>query len=153
MARILVDTNLWLRAADVEARQHAVAVTAMRRLANDGHLICLTPQVLTEFWAVVTRPREANGLGWSTVQASEEVEHLRESNVLLLDRPEIFSCWLDLVRNHDIKGKRTHDARLAAVMAAHRVDFLLTFNGGDFASFPHVRLLEPTSVADGSAEL
>ena len=47
------------------------------------------------------------------------------------------------------KGKRTHDAKIAALMAAQQVAHLLTFNGAHFASFPHVRVLDPVKVAAG----
>lgn len=151
MARVLADTNLWLRAADPDAKQHVVAIESLKELARQGHLICLSAQVLIEYWAVVTRPKDANGLGWSTSKAEQEIEQLRSSYPFLIDRQEIFPNWLKLVRDHDIKGKRTHDARIAAVMAAHRVEYLLTLNGGDFSSFPHVRVIDPTAVASGSA--
>lgn len=118
-------------------------------MALQGHLVCISPQVLIEYWAVVTRPRDANGLGWSTLKAEEEIESLRESYPFLMERQEVFPHWLSLVRSHDIKGKRTHDARHAAFMAAHQLEYLLTFNGSDFASFPHVKVLDPAAVAAG----
>jgi predicted nucleic acid-binding protein len=54
--------------------------------------------------------------------------------------------WLTLVAQHDIKGRRTHDARLVAVMLAHRVTHLLTFNTGDFASFTNISLVHPSDL-------
>lgn len=153
MARVLADTNLWLRAADPDARQHQTAVESLKLLAAQGHLVCLCPQVLIEYWAVVTRPKDANGLGWSTLKAEHEVEQLRASYPFLLDRPEIYQRWFELVGAHDIKGKRTHDARHAAFMAVHRLDYLLTFNGSDFSSFPHVKVLDPVKVVAGEASV
>jgi len=150
MARVLTDTNLWLRAADPDAKQHLAALDALKVLASEGHLVCLSPQVVIEYWAVVTRPKDANGFGWDTEKAEQEVEQLRDSYPFLIDRQEIFPHWFELVRTHDIKGKRTHDARIAAVMAAHRVEYLLTFNGGDFSSFTHVKVLKPEVVASGA---
>lgn len=150
MARVLADTNLWLRAADPDAKQHLVALDALKALVTQGHLVCLSPQVLMEYWAVATRPKDANGFGWDTKKAGLEIEQLRDSYPFLIDREEIFPLWFELVRDHEIKGKRTHDTRIAAVMAAHRVEYLLSFNGGDFATFPHVRVLDPTAVASGA---
>jgi len=150
MARVLADTNLWLRAADPDAKQHLAALDALKALTKEGHLVCLSPQVLIEYWTVVTRPKDVNGFGWDTAKAEQEIEQLRDSYPFLIDREEIFPRWFELVRDHEIKGKRTHDARIAAVMAAHRVEYLLTFNGGDFASFPHVKVLDPEAVASGS---
>lgn len=149
MARVLADTNLWLRAADPDAKQHVVAVESLKELARQGHLICLSAQVLIEYWAVVTRLKDANGLGWSTSKAEQEIEQLRSSYPFLIDRQEIFPSWLKLVRDHDIKGKRVHDARHAAFMITHGLEYLITFNGGDFAGFPHIKVLDPVVVAAG----
>lgn len=151
MARVLADTNLWLRAADPDAKQHSVAVESLKTLVRQGHLVCTSPQVFIEYWAVVTRPREANGLGWSTLKAEQEIEQLRTSYPFLIERQEVFPHWLALARSHDIKGKRTHDARHAAFMAAHRLEYLLTFNSSDSASFPHVKVLDPEAVAVGTS--
>lgn len=123
---------------------------SLKALASQGHLVCTSPQVFIEYWAVVTRPKDANSLGWSTIKAEQEIEQLRDSHPFLIDRQEVSPNWLALVRSHDIKGKRTHDARHAAFMAAHRLEYLLTFNGSDFASFPHVKVLDPGAVAAGT---
>jgi predicted nucleic acid-binding protein len=146
MARILADTNIWLRIADSEALQHDCAVNAVARLLADGHEICICPQNVIEFWAVATRPVNANGLGWSPDEAAAEVEGLESRFVLLADIPEIFRRWKSLVQSDAIRGKRTHDARLAAVYLAHAVDGLLTFNGTDFDQLPGLRLHDPADV-------
>jgi len=54
---------------------------------------------------------------------------------------------LTLVKTHDIKGKKVHDARLVATMHAHGVTFLLTFNTDDFKGYPNITLLHPDDVA------
>ncbi|MBI2946174.1 MAG: hypothetical protein HYY23_00895 [Verrucomicrobia bacterium] len=41
----------------------------------------------------------------------------------------------DLVKQLPIHGKRVHDARLVAVLQAHAVERLITFNTSDFAAF------------------
>jgi predicted nucleic acid-binding protein len=143
MARILTDTNIWLRVVDPDAAQHSLAVNAVARLLAEGHEICLCPQNLIEFWAVATRPVDANGLGWTPEESASEIAGLESRFALLPDTPEIFNHWKTLVRTHAIRGKRTHDARLAAVYLAHRAQALLTLNPTDFASFPALRLLDP----------
>jgi hypothetical protein len=88
----------------------------------------------------------ANGLGWTPDQAALEIEGLESRFVLLADMPEIYREWKGLVQSGAIHGKRTHDARLAAVYLAHAVDGLLTFNGTDFDGLPGLRLLSPEAV-------
>ena len=143
MARILADTNIWLRIADPDAVQNPVAVRAVARLLAEGHELCICAQNLIEFWAVATRPTNANGLGWTTDAAAAEIAGLETRFVLLPDTPEIFPIWKTLVQNAAIRGKRTHDARIAAVCLAHRAQALLTFNADDFSAFPALRILDP----------
>jgi predicted nucleic acid-binding protein len=90
MARILADTNIWLRIADPEAVQNPSSVRAIARLLAEEHELCICPQNLIEFWAVATRPVSANGLGWTTDAAAAEIAGLDARFTLLPDTPELF---------------------------------------------------------------
>jgi predicted nucleic acid-binding protein len=153
MARVLLDTNICLRFADANSGGHEIAARAVHRLILNGHRIRLTPQVLIEFWAVATRPIKNNGLEWTTSRTEIEIDALTSRFGMLGDRQTVLPLWRNLVTSHDVKGKNTHDARIAAVMSAHGVEHLLTFNGDDFKRFPHVRVLAPETVIDGTAAI
>ncbi len=146
MNRILLDTNLLLRLHDPSSPDQLLAEEAIVKLRLRGDLPCITGQNLIEFWSVATRPRNVNGFDWTTPQTETEVKLLLNSFFLLPDAPDVLQDWLSLVSQHDIKGRRTHDARLAAVMLAHGVTHLLTFNTGDFASFTNISLIHPTNL-------
>ena len=75
------------------------------------------------------------------------IRSLRDQFELLDDVPEIFAHWLRLVTAFDVKGKEAHDARLVAVMRAHRIGHLLTFDMRDFASFTDIAVVYPTELA------
>jgi predicted nucleic acid-binding protein len=113
------------------------------RLLSEGHEVCVCPQNLIEFWAVATRPLEANGLGRTPDEVVTEISDIQARFVLPPDIPEIFTQWKTLVQSGSVRGQRTHDARLAAVYQTHRVQALLTFNPTDFAAFPRLHLLDP----------
>ena len=85
--------------------------------------------------------------GWASEQIAREIERLPERFSFLPDNERIFGEWQTLVTTHEVKGKRTHDARLAAVMLAHGVTHLLTFNTADFAAFSEIILLDPAALA------
>ena len=142
--RILTDTNIWLRVADPGAIHHHCAIQAVARLLAEGHELCICAQNLIEFWAVATRPVTANGLGWTPEAAAVEITGIESRFVFLPDTPDIFAFWKTLVQTCAIRGKRTHDARLAAVGLAHEAHALLTLNPHDFDAFPSLRLLDPT---------
>ena len=147
MATYLADTNLILRLADPASPQHAIATRALTHLLAKGDEVYLTPQNFIEFWAVATRPLDANGFGWGRERTAKEVTDLQERFPLLPDSPDIFTRWLELVRQLPIYGKRVHDARLVAVLQAHAIEHLITFNGSDFAPFPSLSLIDPRSMA------
>ncbi|MSU61870.1 MAG: PIN domain-containing protein [Pedosphaera sp.] len=150
MATYLADTNLLLRLADPASLQHAIAANALAHLLGQGDEVYLTPQNFIEFWAVATRPVEANGFGWTSERTAKEVADLQARFPLLPDSPEIFTRWLELVKQLPIHGKRVHDARLVAVSQAHAMEHLITFNASDFVAFKLVvSLIDPHSLVTG----
>ena len=146
----LVDSNLLLRSAQTTHSMFAVAdgAVAKLRLQNEGGYIC--PQNCTEFWAVATRPAQANGLGLSTAEAEIALAKIETLFPMLPDDPAIYREWRRLVTQAGVSGKPTHDARLMAVAIVYGIDNLLTFNGKDFAKFaalaPAVKILDPHDV-------
>jgi predicted nucleic acid-binding protein len=147
MALILLDTNVLLRLSDGASPDQSIAMQAIAQLRLRGDHSCITAQNIIEFWAVATRPLEVNGLGWTTQRTADEIAQLLERFQLLEDSPGILTNWLTLVKAHDIKGKKVHDARLVAMMQAHGVTALLTFNTDDFKAYPNITLLHPNDVA------
>lgn len=147
MAEWLLDTNVLLRIQEEDDECSMEAVGAVARLVAEDEVLCLTPQVLVEFWCSATRPKEANGMGCPVQTVAARIESLLSTFELLEDRPEVFEHWQEIVRKHEVKGKKVHDARLAAVMQAHGVENLLTFNVDDFAAFERIRAVHPGSVA------
>jgi predicted nucleic acid-binding protein len=136
-----------LRLADPASPQHRVAIDALARLVGEGNEVYLTPQNFIELWAVATRPVDANGLGWSSERTAKEVADLQARFPLLPDSPEIFNRWFDLVKQLPVRGKRVHDARLVAVLQAHTVEHLITFNVSDFRAFSSIiSLVDPHSL-------
>ena len=71
------------------------------------------------------------------------VADLQERFPLLPDTPEVFDRWLELVHRLPIRGKRVHDARLVAVLQAHAIEHLITFNTADFIAFSFVSFIHP----------
>lgn len=145
MSLILLDTNIVLRIIDRAAHEHVICVEALEGLLHRGDTPCLAPQILIEFWVVATRPIAVNGFGWSEAQTSDAIDHLRAVFPLLADTNALFEAWLALVRT-GVRGKRAHDAKLAAFMQVHGIGEILTLNGADFNGFP-VTAIHPATLA------
>jgi len=101
---------------------------------------------LIEFWAVATRPTEANGFGWEIQRAQKEIADFRQRFPFLPDTAQVFDSWLRIVLSSSVSGKRVHDARLAAVALAHSLDGILTFNAADFRSFHAIHTVDPRNL-------
>ncbi len=143
---VLLDTNICLRLANINAPQYPLISEATKALLNQGNELAIVPQNLYELWAVATRLTSSNGLGWSTRRTEEAVELLRSSFILLNDTPDLLAHWLELVARFDVKGKQVHDARLVAAMQTHNIENLLTLNIKDFERYSDVKPVHPEEV-------
>lgn len=146
----LIDTSLLVRLANVRDAKHALTARVVLRLHRGGEVLHITPQVLIEFRGVATRPISANGLGLSAVDAEPHALKFETMFPLLVDTPDIYPAWRDLVEAVGVTGKRVHDARLVAVCHTHKVTHLLTFDVAHFsrmAAFgPGVVVVDPATV-------
>jgi len=138
---VLLDTNILLRLAQPHHPSAPVAARALRALRANNEMLHITQQNIVEFWAVATRPIAANGLGYSTEQATREVDALKRLFVLLSELP-LQDAWERLVADYRVSGKNAHDARLVAAMVVHGIESILTFNAQDFLRYGEIRVLD-----------
>ncbi len=143
---VLVDTNILIRAIQRNHPQMRAARKAMRTLVESGEELCVTSQILAEFWNVCTRPSEVNGLGISIGATDRLMSRVERFFRILPDSPEVFRQWRRLIVVHEIRGAKVHDARIAAAMRVAGIRQVLTFNGADFRRFPDVAVLHPADL-------
>ena len=143
----LIDTNVLLRQLEPAHDHHGAAIAATMRLIESGETLQVAAQSIAEFWAVATRPVAQNGLGLDVALASSAIAEIeRTFELLLSDEAMVYPYWKRLVAEQRVTGRRVFDARLVAVMLAHGIDRLLTFNAADFAGLG-VPVLEPQTVS------
>ena len=146
MTKYLLDTNILLRASDRTSPRYSLAVNSVASLIARGDECVITLQVLIEFWVVATRPIDVNGLGWNVEQTNFKINRLINQFTLVEETEAIFPQWLDLVTRYQIKGKRTHDARLMAVAIASSITHILTFNPKDFTKVTELAIIHPADI-------
>ena len=138
---LLLDTNILLIATDRSRQLHRLAVRLFEEADIRGIHLAANGQVMREYLAVSTRPVEANGLGLGVAAAVANLGEFLKV-VSLFDETESVALRLRrLVAVHGIRGKRVHDAGIVATMLAHRINFLVTQNGDDFAPFDEIDVL------------
>lgn len=148
MAQYLLDTNIVLRFSNPSDTQHNLTTEAVATLLAQGDECYLTAQVLIELWVVATRPVDVNGLGWSVEQTQKVIIQLLNRFPMANETTQIFPGWLKLVTDNQIRGKRTHDARIVAVMVASNINRILTLNPKDFSGIPDITIVHPQAIID-----
>ena len=76
---ILVDTNILLRRAQPDHEHHSLAVESVALLLEPREPVYFTPQNISEFWNVATRPQAQNGLGFSVGFTAAEVGKIEQA--------------------------------------------------------------------------
>lgn len=147
--RILLDTNVIIRAAQPNQPAWPVINQALTALVAHGCTLCVVPQNIYEFWVVATRPQAQNGFGLTSADAKSLVDGTLGKLTLLRDERGIFNLWFSLVDHYAVEGKSAHDTRLVAAMQRHSIGNLLTNNKSDFARFP-ITAMTPQEVISGA---
>src|ERR1035441_7362984 len=83
--RILLDTNVLVRAVQRSHPACRMAADAVKTLHGEQHILCVAPQNVAEFWNVCTRPAVVNGLGLSVVATDRYASRLERMFLLLPD--------------------------------------------------------------------
>jgi predicted nucleic acid-binding protein len=144
--RVLIDTNILLRAVQPSHPLCTQATQAVSKLIRQKDAVFFCSQNIAEFWNVVTRPADQNGLGFSQEEALQEVGSIEKLLTLLPDIPAIYTAWKAIVRDHKVQGVKAYDARLVATMNVYAVESLVTFNAVDFKRYGNITALHPSAI-------
>lgn len=143
-APILLDANILVYADQAEDEHHAAA-KAIRDLGQQGVLsLCVTPQVLNEYFAVVTNPRRVTR-PLRPAEAMAEVEKYVRSHHIrkLYPGPGVHDHLRGLFQHRPIAGADIFDLYLIATMLENGVRRIYTFNTADFVPFAEIEVLTP----------
>ena len=149
---LLVDTSILVRLSDYTSAVRELCERAIQESVGQSAALYLSAQVIIEYWAVSTRPSEANGLGRSVeLTFADCMDYLRLMSILP-EPPDIAERWLQLVRQYQVKGKEVHDARLVAFAVAHQITHILTLNPDDSSRYREVTAWTPPQLIERIAQ-
>ena len=86
---------------------------------------------------------------WAAVQLAR----MKRLFTVLAENADVQPEWERLVIQHNVSDKKVYGARLVALMKAHDVSRILTFNGDDFVRYPGVITISPETVASAEKPL
>lgn len=141
-----LDTNVRIYALYADAEHYRAARPLVDQGRNPNAALCLTPQVLAEFYSVVTNPRRV-----TEVKSPEAVLEVITSliampGLTLLPFPlDLVSRWTALLHQHPVTGRKIFDVQLVATLLANGVRKLYTFNRIDFEPFAEMEVLTPVA--------
>jgi toxin-antitoxin system PIN domain toxin len=140
----IIDTNVLVYAVDSESKHHALSKTLLLQAANPGAGLCVAPQNLAEFYAVVSdRRRVRNPLPpTAAIQAMNDL--LTLPGLALLTVPiDVTKRFVELLQRYAVVAQHTFDAYLVATMLGNGVSRIHTFNAADFDPFDELEVLVP----------
>lgn len=141
---ILLDTNILIYATDTTAPFHKNS----KKLRDNGLQgtvsLCVTSQVLLEFFAVVTSSKRiVNPI--EPQKAIEEIDKYLEAEKIIKIYPnkDTFSKIIDLSKKYNIKSQEIFDIQLVATMLSNNVTEIYTYDTGHFSKIKEILVLTP----------
>ena len=140
----LLDSNILIYAADSHSQFYTQCKALITRGLRGEKLLCVCPQVLLEFFAVVTNPKRVTQ-PLPPEEAMEEVrKYLRAKNILkIYPGEDIVERIAELSRRHSVSGPRIFDLKLVATMISNGVRRLYTYNEEHFKNFEEIDAVVP----------
>ncbi|MBI5479964.1 MAG: PIN domain-containing protein [Deltaproteobacteria bacterium] len=137
----LLDTNVLVYAMNEDAQHHAPCRALRDRALRGAIRVCIAPQVLLEYYSVVTSPRHVSTPLSGSVALSD-VEKLATSFPLIHPPHDLHDRVFQLLHEVPSAGGQVFDVALAATMLAHGVSRIYTYDAR-FARLPGLVVLTP----------
>ena len=140
---ILVDTNVLVYASDKSSSFYKVASNIRNKGLNGEINICICPQILSEFFTVITSPNRVENPK-SQKQARTELEkYLKAENIEKIYPGINFMDYLmDILRRYKISKQEIFDAQLIATMLLNGISKIYTFNKKHFSKFKEIKVID-----------
>ena len=145
----MVDANVLVYAVNEDASFHNKALTFVEARLNGEIPICLTPQVLSEFFATVTSSKRLEAplpSGKATLEL-EKYFLKGEANMLYFHRGTL-ETMLELLKKYPVTQQDVFDLQLAATMISNGVKRIYTYNTSDFAKYAGIEVLTPDAMLE-----
>ena len=140
----LLDSNVLVYAHQALSTFHHEARGLLAQGLEGKIPVCVCPQILLEFFAVITNPRRVTD-PVSPSKAMTEIEKYLRAEAIEIIHPtnEAFDCFLNIMKQYLPKGAEIFDIQLVATMLSNGVTRLYTFNLDHFRRFKEITLLTP----------
>ena len=140
----LIDTNVLVYAADKTSKLHLGAKN-IRDLGISGKKnLCICPQILEEFFAIVTDPKRVKNPRNPKEVIKEIEKYIKSRNIIkIYPKEDVMIHIISLLKKYDIKKQEIFDTQLVATMLSNGVRRIYTFNKEDFKKYKEIKVITP----------
>lgn len=139
----IVDANILVYALDADAPQHEACRTLLEAAQGEASVtLYVTPQILCEFYAIVTNARRVlkpRSSADALAAISNMLGFLRVLPVPVTAIDEVMA----LLRRRPVTGGEVFDLQIVATMKLSGISRIYTFNTDDFKPFSEIEPLTP----------
>jgi predicted nucleic acid-binding protein len=146
--RSVVDTNVLVYAHLTASPQHADSLALVDRAKDPAAGLCVFPQMVTEFFAIVTNPKRVTTPMDCPTALTAVDKLLAYPGLAVLPVPaDLVSRVMALLRAAPVTGPKVFDYQIAAAMLQAGISTPYTYNTTDFAGIPGIVVKEPPPTA------
>lgn len=140
----LIDTNILVYRADQDSTCHLPSVNLINRGLRGDISLCLAPQNLTEFYAIMTDPKRVTN-PIDPVTACVEVErYLQSQNIRkIYQTADLMPKLLELINKYPLTRQQIFDLQLIATMLVNDITRIYTFNARHFQPYQEIEVVIP----------
>ena len=140
----LVDTNILVYRADQDSIFHLPSVNLINCRLKGEVSLCLAPQNLTEFYAVMTNPKRVTN-PIAPVDARVEIErYLQSQNIRkIYQNADLIPTLLKLIDKYPPTRQQIFDLQLIATMLVNNITRIYTFNAKHFQPYQEIAVTVP----------
>ncbi len=143
--RMYLDTNVLAYVVNTKAPQHRAALEVLR--PSETEIICVSSQVLAEFYSYITNP----AILAKPLEPREAISRIKRicqmPHVCLLSTTlDLFERWMTLLQERPVTNGGIFDLLHIAIMLAHQVTRIYTFNVNDFSWCSQIEVIDPSQL-------
>ncbi|MEQ8540429.1 MAG: PIN domain-containing protein [Coleofasciculus sp. D1-CHI-01] len=140
-----IDTNVLAYVVNTKAPLHRAALEIFR--PSETEILCVSSQVLAEFYSYITNPT----ILAKPLEPTEAMIRIKRicqmPHVCLLPTPlDLFERWLILLEERPVTNGGIFDLLHIAIMLAHHVTSIYTFNVNDFSWCSQIEVIDPRHI-------
>ena len=141
---ILLDSNILVYAADKSSPYYKSSKTLRDKGVKGEVFLCVCPQVLIEFFAIVTDSKRVRN-PITPIEAIKEIEkYLIAPHILKIYSSQAsFQNLVELIKKYKPKRQAVFDLQLVSTMLNSGINKIYTFNKIHFSKFKEIQVLTP----------